>query len=155
MLKFEVGHTLSKDEALTRARKLLDYWGKKHGVVTTWNGDTATLSGKVMGISLGMTRVAMVFAASLTLCAAPVSRFFTFVGVLGLFAMGSPAAAVFRDRRDEPERRWPGIPCRSTASTQDTATTPPVTVPMAAPTATPRPPKAGARACRHETPSAA
>lgn len=52
MLKFEVPHQLSKDEALTRAKKLLEHWGSKHGIQTTWNGDTAHLNGKVMGITL-------------------------------------------------------------------------------------------------------
>lgn len=52
MLKFEVPHQLSKDEAVLRAKKLLEHWGKKHGIVTTWQGDSAHLSGKVMGISL-------------------------------------------------------------------------------------------------------
>jgi hypothetical protein len=52
MLKFEVAHQLSKDEALMRAKKLLEHWGKKYGVSTTWTNDTAKLSGKVMGISL-------------------------------------------------------------------------------------------------------
>ena len=52
MLKFEVPHGLSKDDALNRAKKLLDHWGRKHGITSTWNGDTARMSGKVMGISL-------------------------------------------------------------------------------------------------------
>jgi hypothetical protein len=52
MLKFEVPHQLSKDEALHRARKLLEYWGGKYGITSQWTGDTAHLSGKVMGISL-------------------------------------------------------------------------------------------------------
>lgn len=52
MLKFDVGHKLEKDEALRRAKKLLDYWGNKYGIKTEWNGDTAKLDGKVMGITL-------------------------------------------------------------------------------------------------------
>lgn len=52
MIKFEVSHRLSKDEAVSRAKKLLDHWGKKYGVATEWHGDTAKLAGKVMGISL-------------------------------------------------------------------------------------------------------
>jgi hypothetical protein len=56
-LKIEVPHQLSKDEALDRAKKLLGYWGKKYGVHTDWNGDTAKMNGKVMGISLQATLV--------------------------------------------------------------------------------------------------
>lgn len=52
MLKFEVGHKLSKDEALSRAKKLLEHWGKKYGIATEWKGDTAHLDGKVMGITI-------------------------------------------------------------------------------------------------------
>lgn len=55
MLKFEVPHQLSKDEAITRAKKLLDHWGKKYGVASDWKGDTAHLNGKVMGIALVAT----------------------------------------------------------------------------------------------------
>lgn len=52
MLKFEVPHQLSKDEALLRAKKLLEHWGTKYGIATKWAGDTAHLDGKVMGITL-------------------------------------------------------------------------------------------------------
>lgn len=52
MLKFEVTHNLSKDEARSRVEALLDYWGKKYGVRADWNEDRATLHGKVMGIQI-------------------------------------------------------------------------------------------------------
>ncbi|MGA9525619.1 MAG: polyhydroxyalkanoic acid system family protein [Myxococcaceae bacterium] len=52
MLKFEVPHGLSKDEALARAKKLLEYWGTKYGIASSWSGDTAKMNGKVMGITL-------------------------------------------------------------------------------------------------------
>jgi hypothetical protein len=52
MLKFDVTHQLSKDEALRRAKKLLEHWGTKYGIQTRWEGDTAHLDGKVMGITL-------------------------------------------------------------------------------------------------------
>lgn len=52
MLKFEVPHRLPKDEALTRARKLLAHWGAKYGVATVWTGESCTIDGKVMGITL-------------------------------------------------------------------------------------------------------
>ena len=55
MIKFDVPHRLSKEEAVTRAKKLLEHWGKKYGIATRWNGDTAELNGKVMGISLEAT----------------------------------------------------------------------------------------------------
>src|SRR5439155_24628167 len=52
MLKFEVPHTLSKDEAKKRVEALVGYWSKKYGVKAAWTGDSATLSGKAMGVSL-------------------------------------------------------------------------------------------------------
>jgi hypothetical protein len=52
MLKIEVPHQLSKSEALERAKRLLGYWGKKYGVQASWNGDTAQMNGRVMGIAL-------------------------------------------------------------------------------------------------------
>ncbi len=52
MLKFEVPHGLSKDEAVTRAKRLLEYWGEKYGITSSWSGDTANMNGKIMGISL-------------------------------------------------------------------------------------------------------
>jgi len=54
-LKIEVPHLLSKDEALDRAKKLLSYWGTKYGIRADWNGDTARMKGRVMGISLEAT----------------------------------------------------------------------------------------------------
>jgi hypothetical protein len=51
-LKFEVPHTLSKDEAKKRVEALVTYWGHKHGITAQWSGDNAHFSGKVMGISL-------------------------------------------------------------------------------------------------------
>jgi hypothetical protein len=55
MLKFEIAHTLTKDEAKRRTEALLGYWARKYGVQTTWNGDLVSLAGKVMGVSLGGT----------------------------------------------------------------------------------------------------
>lgn len=52
MLKFEVPHSLNREEAVSRAKKLLEHWGSKYGVATRWDGDTAHIDGKVMGISL-------------------------------------------------------------------------------------------------------
>jgi hypothetical protein len=54
-LKFDVPHSLSKDEARKRVESLAQHWGSKYGVTTTWNGDSAQLSGKVMGITIDAT----------------------------------------------------------------------------------------------------
>ncbi len=51
-MKFEVPHTLSKDEARKRVEQLLQYWMDKYGVKANWAGDGAKVLGKVMGISL-------------------------------------------------------------------------------------------------------
>src|SRR5207249_1159789 len=52
MLKFEVPHTLSREEAKKRIEQLVRYWNSKYGVAASWSGDSAQLSGKVMGIQL-------------------------------------------------------------------------------------------------------
>jgi hypothetical protein len=52
MMKFEVPHSLPKDEARKRVEQLLHYWGSKYGVKADWSGDGAKLNGKVMGINL-------------------------------------------------------------------------------------------------------
>ena len=51
-MKFEVPHTLSKDEARKRVDQLLKYWTEKYGVKADWSGDGAKVIGKVMGINL-------------------------------------------------------------------------------------------------------
>lgn len=51
-MKFDVPHSLPKEEAKKRLEQLVSYWGNKYGVRSQWNGDSATISGKVMGISL-------------------------------------------------------------------------------------------------------
>jgi hypothetical protein len=51
-MKFDVSHTLPKDEAKKRVAHLLEYWGTKYGVKSDWSGDGAKLNGKVMGINL-------------------------------------------------------------------------------------------------------
>jgi hypothetical protein len=52
MMKFEVPHTLPKEEAKKRIEGLAEYWGGKYGVKTAWSGDSANISGKVMGITI-------------------------------------------------------------------------------------------------------
>ena len=56
-MKFEVPHTLPKDEVKKRVEQLLQYWGSKYGVKADWAGDGAKLVGKVMGIQLDATFV--------------------------------------------------------------------------------------------------
>ena len=51
-MKFEVPHSLSKDEARKRVEQLLKYWTDKYGVKANWSGDGAKVIGKVMGINL-------------------------------------------------------------------------------------------------------
>lgn len=51
-MKFEVPHSLPKDEAKRRVEALLKYWGGKYGTRAAWQGDGAQVSGKVMGINL-------------------------------------------------------------------------------------------------------
>jgi Putative polyhydroxyalkanoic acid system protein (PHA_gran_rgn) len=51
-MKFEVPHTLSKDDARKRVEQLLKYWAEKYGVKADWSGDGAKVIGKVMGINL-------------------------------------------------------------------------------------------------------
>ncbi len=52
MLSFEVPHQLSRDEAKKRVEQLTQYWATKYGVDTKWAGDSATVSGKVMGLKI-------------------------------------------------------------------------------------------------------
>ncbi|MDY7228051.1 polyhydroxyalkanoic acid system family protein [Hyalangium rubrum] len=51
-MKFEVPHSLPKDEVRKRVEQLLQYWGTKYGVKSDWAGEGARLVGKVMGIQL-------------------------------------------------------------------------------------------------------
>lgn len=51
-MKFEVPHSLPKDEVRKRVEQLLEYWGTKYGVKADWAGEGARLVGKVMGIQL-------------------------------------------------------------------------------------------------------
>jgi hypothetical protein len=52
LMKFEVPHTLPKDEAKKRITQLADYWSSKYGITCNWNGDTAKIAGKAMGIAI-------------------------------------------------------------------------------------------------------
>lgn len=52
MMKFEVAHTLSREEAKQRVTELLGYWSEKYGIQSNWNGDKAHIQGKAMGITI-------------------------------------------------------------------------------------------------------
>lgn len=52
MLKFEVPNALPVDEARKRVEALLDYWKRKYNVASSWTGDSATMKGKAMGVSI-------------------------------------------------------------------------------------------------------
>jgi hypothetical protein len=51
MIKVEVSHTLSIDEAKSRMQGLFDFWVKKYGVKATWQADKASFAGKMMGVT--------------------------------------------------------------------------------------------------------
>lgn len=52
MMKFEVPHQLSKDQARERVNRLLEYWNRKYGIQSDWSGDRAQVAGKAMGIGI-------------------------------------------------------------------------------------------------------
>jgi len=53
-IDFQVPHTLSLAEAKKRMERLTAHWAK-HGIQSSWAGDVAKLSGKVMGVHLDAT----------------------------------------------------------------------------------------------------
>ena len=52
MLKFDVPHSLPKDEAKRRIEALLAYWSRKYGMRCVWTGDGAKVSGKAVGVTI-------------------------------------------------------------------------------------------------------
>ncbi|WP_163992608.1 polyhydroxyalkanoic acid system family protein [Pyxidicoccus caerfyrddinensis] len=52
MMKFDIPHTLPKEEVKQRVEQLLKYWNSKYGVKADWAGDGAKIAGKVMGIQM-------------------------------------------------------------------------------------------------------
>jgi hypothetical protein len=66
-MKLDQPHSFSLEEAVARLRALTDYWEKKYGVRTEWQGDTAHIKGKVKGVSFDGT-----FGVKPTLLAAEV-----------------------------------------------------------------------------------
>jgi hypothetical protein len=55
MLSLEVSHALSREAAKRRMELLIQRWERKYGLRSTWVGDTARLSGTIMGIPLQAT----------------------------------------------------------------------------------------------------
>ncbi len=51
-MKFEVPHSLPKDEAKQRVDQLLKYWHGKYGMKTEWSDHSGKISGKIMGITI-------------------------------------------------------------------------------------------------------
>ncbi|MCC6747507.1 MAG: polyhydroxyalkanoic acid system family protein [Deltaproteobacteria bacterium] len=50
-MKIDANHAFTVEEAQARIKALTDYWAKRYGVQTLWNGSTAQISGKVRGVS--------------------------------------------------------------------------------------------------------
>ncbi len=55
LLSLEVSHALGRELAKKRMELLIQRWERKYGLRSSWAGDTARLSGTVMGISLQAT----------------------------------------------------------------------------------------------------
>jgi hypothetical protein len=51
-MHFDVQHHFSKADARARTQMLFDYWKKAYGVDSAWQGDTARISGRVMGVTI-------------------------------------------------------------------------------------------------------
>jgi hypothetical protein len=56
-LHIAVPHQHSKSDAVARAKMLFDYWHQRYGVETTWDGDSAHVVGRVMGIDINAVLV--------------------------------------------------------------------------------------------------
>ncbi len=52
MLKFEVPNAVSLDDAKKRVEALLAYWKRKYNVNSNWDGLSATMQGKAVGVSI-------------------------------------------------------------------------------------------------------
>ena len=53
-MKLQYPHAFTPEEAQARIRALTDYW-TKYGIQSSWNGDSAQISGKVKGVSFSGT----------------------------------------------------------------------------------------------------
>jgi hypothetical protein len=49
-LRFEVSHPFTRQDARTRMQLMLDYWAERFGVKSRWEGDSAFVAGRVMGV---------------------------------------------------------------------------------------------------------
>lgn len=47
---FKVPHAHSREEAHARVQYMLDYWKRRYGVKSAWDGDHAVLQGRIMGV---------------------------------------------------------------------------------------------------------
>lgn len=47
---FKVPHAHSRTEAHARVQYMLDYWKRRYGVKSAWDGDHAVLQGRIMGV---------------------------------------------------------------------------------------------------------
>ena len=50
MMRLDKPHSFSLDEALARTKALTDYWSRKYGVKSGWNGASGRISGRVKGL---------------------------------------------------------------------------------------------------------
>jgi hypothetical protein len=53
-MKLEYPHSFTQEEVQARIRALTDYW-TKYGIQSTWQGESAQISGKVKGVSFSGT----------------------------------------------------------------------------------------------------
>jgi hypothetical protein len=52
LIKFDVPNTLPLEEAKKRVEALLSYWNRKYGVASAWTGESATMKGKAVGVTI-------------------------------------------------------------------------------------------------------
>lgn len=54
-MKLQKPHTFSREEAIARVQALTTYWDTRYGTSTSWQGNQATITGKVKGIKFNGT----------------------------------------------------------------------------------------------------
>ncbi len=54
-MKIEIPHKLKAADAKARMKELGSYWSAKYGIKPTWNKDTATVVGSIMGFKFDAT----------------------------------------------------------------------------------------------------
>lgn len=54
-MNIDYPHRFSVDEATSRIKALTSYWDSRYGTRTTWQGPSATITGKVKGIKFDGT----------------------------------------------------------------------------------------------------